>query len=262
VLIINPVASMPKLTPLPGIQENLVARMHQKVLDPKTHEGFTVRVGRVSSVKGVLGGVLDQKDYDKFMDIVKDINVKDASKTELSRVHRALISAKLLTYGQVGSISSSGENDASGRGINYDAKYNQWDYQQRQLPLYAKSSTTNAARESALNEFKLVAAIANASPITGVTVAKETYSPQDRSSMVVGNETKLSISEQARRLLVRGPEEEKPEPLTEDDVERLIEMLEDMAEQLRERMAAELAAAKEEAAALDLAAQQDISSPA
>lgn len=83
-------------------------------------------------------------------------------------LYRGLIDAKLLTYEQVnfGYISGSVEFGPDGKGINQDAKYNQWDFQQKQLPTYA-GSEFNGSRGGAINSMKLIAAVANASPVTG-----------------------------------------------------------------------------------------------
>ena len=127
---------MPSINPLSNALGNLSLNANRSLLDPKQYEGFTVKVGKETSQNGVLGGVLSQDDYDKFKEIVKDINVKDASRNDMLTLYRGLIDAKLLTYEQVnfGYISGSVEFGPDGKGINQDAKYNQWDFQQKQLP--------------------------------------------------------------------------------------------------------------------------------
>jgi hypothetical protein len=98
------------------------------------------------------------------------------------KLYRGLVDAKFLNYAQVnfGYLSGSVEFDSSGKGINQDAKYNQWDFQQKQLPAYADHEF-DGSRSGAINAMRLMATVANASPLTDTTVAKETYSPQDRS---------------------------------------------------------------------------------
>ncbi len=127
---------MQLINPSTNAFNNLSISMNKSMLDPKQYEGFTVKVGKETSPEGMLGGTLSQKDYDKFKEIVKDVNVKDASSNDMLTLYRGLIDAKLLTYGQVnfGYISGSVEFGPDGKGINQDAKYNQWDFQQKQLP--------------------------------------------------------------------------------------------------------------------------------
>lgn len=118
------------------------------------------------------------------------------------KLYRGLVDAKFLTYAQVnfGYLSGSVEFDSSGKGINQDAKYNQWDFQQKQLPAYADHEF-DGSRSGAINAMRLMATVANASPLTGTTVAKETYSPQDRSYGVTSNgSVTVNISELAKRL--------------------------------------------------------------
>lgn len=102
---------MPSINPLSNALGNLSLNANRSLLDPKQYEGFTVKVGKETSQNGVLGGVLSQDDYDKFKEIVKDINVKDASRNDMLTLYRGLIDAKLLTYEQVnfGYISGSVE---------------------------------------------------------------------------------------------------------------------------------------------------------
>lgn len=187
-----------------------------------------------------MGGVLSQDDYDKFKEIVKDINVKDASRNDMLTLYRGLIDAKLLTYEQVnfGYISGSVEFGPDGKGINQDAKYNQWDFQQKQLPTYA-GSEFNGSRGGAINSMKLIAAVANASPVTGATVAKETYSPQDR-NYSSGNSSsyQVNFSELAQRLS-RGESIEELNVPKDVDIAELIKQLEQMAQAQRSAKAVE-----------------------
>ena len=231
---------MPSINPLSNALGNLSLNENRSLLDPKQYEGFTVKVGKETSQNGVLGGVLSQDDYDKFKEIVKDINVKDASRNDMLTLYRGLIDAKLLTYEQVnfGYISGSVEFGPDGKGINQDAKYNQWDFQQKQLPTYA-GSEFNGSRGGAINSMKLIAAVANASPVTGATVAKETYSPQDR-NYSSGNSSsyQVNFSELAQRLS-RGESIEELNVPKDVDIAELIKQLEQMAQAQRSAKAVE-----------------------
>ena len=181
--------------------------------DPKQYEGFTVKVGAQSSPDGILGGVLSQQDYDKFMDIVKDVNVMDASYDEMWNVGRRLREAGLLPDSErsdhaVGFTLGSVEFGADGNGINTDKKYNQLEYQRTTLPGYA-GSLYNDTRPSAIDGFKLVAAIANASPKTGETVAKEAFSAQERDAagtlaLAKANTAALALGKPLVQLSSRG----------------------------------------------------------
>ena len=171
--------------------DRLALNLNRTATDPKRYEDFTVKVGEESSSDGILGGVLNKKDYDTFMDIVKDVNVMNASYDDMVAVGRKLIDAKLLPDTDRGLHAwaftfGSTEYDSAGRGINSDAKYNQMEYQRTMLPAYAEKSCNNT-RSSAIDGFKLVAAIANASPKTGETVAKEAFSPQERAPGLQAN---------------------------------------------------------------------------
>ena len=171
--------------------DRLALSVNRSATDPKQYEGFTVKVGPESSPDGVLGGVLNKKDYDTFMDIVKDVNVMNASYDDMAGVWRKLVDAKLLPDTDKGMfvfsfITGSKEFDSSGHSIHSDAKYNQMEYQRTMLPFYAGKMYNNT-RSSAIDGFKLVAAIANASPKTGETVAKEAFSPQERAPGLQAN---------------------------------------------------------------------------
>lgn len=165
--------------------DRLALSANRSTTDPKQYEGFTVKVGAESSPDGILGGVLSQQDYDKFMSIVKDVNVMNASYDEMSGVWRKLIDEKLLPDTDRGLhvhgyITGSKEFDSSGRAINTDAKYNQMEYQRTVLPGYADKEC-HSTRPSAIDGFKVIAAIANASPKTGEVIAKDAFSLQERS---------------------------------------------------------------------------------
>lgn len=234
---------MQLINPSANVFNNLSTSMNKSMLDPKQYEGFTVKVGKETSPEGILGGTLSQKDYDKFKEIVKDVNVKDASRNDMLTLYRGLIDAKLLTYDQVnfGDISGSIEFGPDGKGINQDAKYNQWDYQQKQLPTYA-GSEFNESRGGAINAMKLIAAVANTSPVTGATVAKETYSPQDL-NYSSGNTSSYQVNFSAlAQRLSRGEKVEELDAPKDVDIAELVKQLERLAQAQRATEAANLAA--------------------
>lgn len=235
---------MPSINPLSNALSNISANMNRSLLDPKQYEGFTVKVGKETSPEGMLGGTLNQKDYDKFKEIVKDVNVKDASRNDMLTLYRGLIDAKLLTYDQVGAgtILGSVEFNSSGKGVNYDSKYNQLEYQKKQLPGYAGADYA-ASRNEAIAGMKLVSAIANASPVTGVTVAEHAYSPQERSAGAESsnNSFHIQLSDLAQHLS-RGEKVEELDAPKDVDIAELIKQLEQMAQAQRATEAANLAA--------------------
>ncbi len=239
--------------------DRLVQSVNRTALDPKQYEGFTVKVGSESGPDGVLGGVLSQQDYDKFMDIVKDVNVMNASYDEMYGVWRKLVDENLLSIYRLGSnfITGSTEYDERGRGINSDAKYNQMEYQRTLLPLYADKDFRNT-RASAIDGFKLVAAIANASPKTGETVAKEAFSPQERAPGLQANSDAiadrpmvqlsslgqlLAKDESAVALTADVNKKDEDADDNEDEISRLSQLLE--SAKIRRNMDKQAEAAKQ-----------------
>ncbi|GGW42789.1 hypothetical protein [Vreelandella hamiltonii] len=202
------------------------------LLDPKTYEDFTVKVGRETGPQGVLGGVLSQEDYDTFMDIVKDLNVKDASIREMSTMARRLREAGLETPLGVTVISDGPvEFNSAGKQINHDVKYNQLEYQRQNLPNYTDSPAT---RHMAIGAMKLVAAIANASPVTGETVSSQVFAQQDLGRVAEKGDNQgvhLEFSELAKQL--SGREDEKFELPEELKLAMLLQELEDAAKARR-----------------------------
>ena len=228
--------------------DRLALSVNRSATDPKQYEGFTVKVGPESSPDGVLGGVLNKKDYDTFMDIVKDVNVMNASYDDMAGVWRKLVDAKLLPDTDKGMfvfsfITGSKEFDSSGHSIHSDAKYNQMEYQRTMLPFYAGKMYNNT-RSSAIDGFKLVAAIANASPKTGETVAKEAFSAQERDvagtfALAKANAAALALGKPQVQLSSRGqqlardeaqlaliPGLEKKDKDEGDEISRLTRLLE------------------------------------
>lgn len=226
--------------------DRLAQNINRSVLDPKKYEGFTVKVGKESSPDGILGGVLSQKDYDKFMDIVKDVNVMNASYDDMAGVWRSLVDANLLPDTDRGMfvfsfITGSKEYDEKGRGINTAEKYNQMEYQRASLPFYADKLHNNT-RSSAIDGFKIVAAIANASPKTGEVIAKHAFASQERSPMadiqsdarpdrplvqlsslgqlLAKDESKLALTPEAKK------KDDENEEDSGDDLSRLAALLE------------------------------------
>ena len=226
---------MPTINSLSNMLANMAANQLRNVYDPKKHEGFVVKVGAQSSLEGVVGGTLEQSDYEEFTSIVKDVNVMDASYRDMSNVYRKLVDANLVRDDQVlVTFFGSVEFDGAGRQINDTTKYNQLEFQRRQLPLYS-SPGNDSTRDQALSTFKLVAAIANASEVTGTTVAKESISEQDRQYEVSGVVSYQSqFSELAQRLAKgeRLQESDVPDS-AEVDIVALIKQLELMAQAKR-----------------------------
>lgn len=208
---------------------NLNASMSRgTLLDPARYENFTIKVGEKTGGEGLLGGVLSQKDYDTFMDIVKDLNVKDASISEMSTMSRRLREAGLETpQGVIGTSLGPAEfsSPIGGNEINRDVKYNQLEYQRQTLPKYADLPAT---RHIAIGAMKLVAAIANASPITGETVSSQVFAQQDLDRAVAKGDSQsfhVELSELAKQL--SGREEKEIELPEELKLALLLQELED-----------------------------------
>lgn len=172
--------------------ESLASGYLAKVYNPSKHEGFSVSEGAKTGKGGLASGVLSKEDYATFKDIVRNVNVRDASHDEMSDIYYKLLDAHLVTLDQMLSIEGTVEFGKGGQ-INRDLKYDQMEYQRKQLPLYT-TSETDSTREGAMNSFKVVAAIANASPLTGQTVARFARCEPDRNSAV-----DVDLSEEARR---------------------------------------------------------------
>jgi len=238
------------ISPLSKIMGNLSKIYLKDYLDPSNYEKFSVKVGAKTGRNGVLSGVLSQADYGKFMNIVRNINVTDASRNEMKRVRMELFDAGLVNSVQVDSMFDGPyESGADGRAANGDAKYNQWQYQKEILPFYA-SPDCDSTRDAALNSFKLVAAVANASPITGVTVAKDIVPLKDRvgATDAVDNSLHVDLSDRAKRL-ERGENPDDPEFPEEMDIAELIKRLEKMEQAQRAAKAAKAAEKAKEAEA-------------
>lgn len=185
---------MSTITPVSTMLDSLATGYLKGVYSPEKHESFQVKVGEKTGEGGVLSGVLSEKDHSKFKSIIKDLNVKDASYREMSDVYRKLGAAGLTSENDIlSNFMGSTEYDEGGSQINADAKYNQWRYHKDGLASYADLMFSET-RECALSTFKLMAAIANASPATGQTVARESVSAQDRQQAV-----RVDLSEEARR---------------------------------------------------------------
>ncbi|UFH50703.1 hypothetical protein [Pseudomonas sp. KNUC1026] len=174
--------------------DSLATGYLKSVYTPGKHESFQVKIGDKTGEGGVLSGVLSEKDHAQFQSIIKGLNVKDASYSEMSEVYRKLGAAGLISENDIlSSFMGSSEHDAGGSQVNAGAKYDQWQYHKDGLASYADPMFSET-RERALNTFKLMAAIANASPVTGQTVARESVSAQDREQAV-----QVDLSEEARR---------------------------------------------------------------
>jgi hypothetical protein len=226
---------MSSINSLTSMLNNITANQLRSVFDSKKHEGFSVSAGVQSSSEGVVGGTLEQPDYEKFMNIVKGVNVLDASYRDMSNVYRKLVDANLVSPDQVlVTFFGSVEFDGAGNQINDTTKYNQLEFQRRQLPLYS-SPGNDSTRNQALSTFKLVAAIANASEVTGSTVAKESISEQDRQYEISDAVRYQSqFSELAQRLAKGERLQESDVPDNEDvDIVALIKQLELMAQAKR-----------------------------
>lgn len=227
-----------------GVLGNLATSFSKSLLDPRKYENFTVQVGAQTGPDGVLGGTLCQPDYDEFKQIVKDGNVKDASYTDMMKVYRSLTDAGLLTHEQVdASFFGSVEFNANGNQINADSKYNQWDSQHEQFPLY-NAPDAAANRGAAINTFKLVAAIANALLATGDTVAERAFSPQERAAGASGASASfhLQLSDMAQRLS-QGKKVQKLDAPPGTDIAKLIKQ---MGQAQRPTQAAQAAAASKD----------------
>lgn len=172
--------------------ENLASGYLAGLYNPSRYEGFSVSEGAKTGKGGLTSGVLSKEDYATFKDIVKNVNVRDASYDEMSEVFHKLLDAQLVTLDQMLSIEGTVEFGKGGQ-INRDVKYDQMEYQRRQLPLYT-TPETDATRAGAMDSFKVVAAIANASPLTGQTIARFALCESDRNSAV-----EVDLSEEARR---------------------------------------------------------------
>ncbi|WP_165838117.1 hypothetical protein [Pseudomonas sp. URIL14HWK12:I11] len=174
--------------------DSLAAGYLKGVCRSENFESFQVKTGDKTGAGGVLSGVLSDKDYTTFNSVVKDLNVKSASYKEMSEVYRKLAATGLVSENDIlTSFMGSSEHDTGGYQVNGNAKYNQWQYQKDALASYADPMLSET-RDRALNTFKLMAAIANASPVTGQTVARESVSAQDREQAV-----QVDLSEEARR---------------------------------------------------------------
>ena len=133
--------------------------------------------------------------------------------------------------GVTGTSDGPAEFYAAGRQINHDVKYNQLEYQRQTLPNYADLPAT---RHIAIGAMKLVAAVANASPVTGETVSSRVFAQQDLDCAAAKGDnqsTYLELSELAKQLSGREDEEfELPEELK---LAMLLQELEDAAKAKR-----------------------------
>lgn len=183
---------MPFMSNVSATLDKLAEGYLSTVYNPAKHEGFSVREGDKTGKGGVVSGVLGPEDYAAFMDIVKDVNIRDASCEEMDSVYRRLKDANLVSEGQMISISGTLEFVGTSQ-VNGNLKYDQLEYQRKQLPLYT-TPNTDSTRVGAINSFKVVAAIANASPLTGQTVAHYAICETDRNQAV-----QVDISDEARK---------------------------------------------------------------
>lgn len=157
----------------PSFNFNTLVTAGSSITDPKNYADFKVTLGEVSSSNGILGGVLDQEDYDKFTSIIKDFNIMDASHNEINLIRRQLTDAGLMTHEVSSTMAGPAAFIANGE-QDYNKKYNQLGYQQELLPRYA-GKEYNQVRSNVIDAFKIVTAIAEASPSTGKTVSQDTY---------------------------------------------------------------------------------------
>lgn len=204
--------------------QSFTEKSNQQLVDPQRYADFTVEVGEETSSRGVLGGVLSQEDYDKFMEIIKDFNVLDASTNEMKQLRSQLIQAGLMDY-EVGSTFSGPATFALDKNPeNYDNKYNQLGYQFGKLPRYA-GKEYDQVRDKVIDAFKIVAAVANSSPATGQTISPDVgYTPETPAGVQV------DISEFAQRLAAGEDIEEDKEP----DLMEIIKALQLAAQMRRE----------------------------
>lgn len=186
--------NVPSINAVTTMLDSLATGYLKGVYSPGKYESFRVEIGDKTGDGGVLSGVLSEKDHAKFKSIIKDLNVKDASHNEMSEAYWQLSAAGLISQNDIlSSFMGPSEYDKGGSEINTTTKYNQWQYHKEGLGGYADPMFSETQGQ-ALNTFKLLAAIANASTVTGQTVASESVAAQDREQAV-----QVDLSEEARR---------------------------------------------------------------
>lgn len=204
--------------------QSFTEKSNQQLVDPQRYADFTVEVGEETSSRGILGGVLSQEDYDKFMGIIKDLNVLDASHNEMAQARSRLFAAGLLAHDASLTMTGAANFNEHGQQINADRKFNQLGYQHKTLPLYS-GKDTDQVRTMVIDSFKVVTAIANASPVTGQTVSADISFAKQNSAGV-----QVDISEFAQRLAAGEDIEEDKEP----DLMEIIKALQLAAQMRRE----------------------------